>query len=281
MIYHSRFASELPFRTPPSKEYELEDLRRWRERFTNRDLFRSNIVKLALAERKTDVEQGAEKAKELPPDRDTFTARSTRPVAHSAAEDTQLTLRPEVPLSRRTLKGKATIRVDRPAVPVGTFIELEMEFFNTGNSFRFYNPFLEPKIPPSARLAVFDASGRYVGSVLGGDEPEAEEPVARNWVFIRYRSFIGRRFKFAAGKVLGADGDERQLPPGKYRLQMIFHSRFVSTCPFLSRSVIIAGSAEQALRAWREDFSDPNQFRSNVVEIELLGGERRQPPVSD
>jgi hypothetical protein len=134
-----------------------------------------------------------------------------------------------------------------------------------------YNPFLLPVDPPTAKLAVFNSRHKYVGDLMLSNSKVARAPQTDDWMNISWKRYAGRKIEFVAGRLQrsGDRPEEFDLRTGKYYLQLVFHSRFVSNCP-IGTNVTGGGDTMSRLEDWQKNYHKDDVFRSNSLEVELV-----------
>lgn len=156
----------------------------------------------------------------------------------------------------------------RTRIVRGREVIVDMGFENLGNNAYFYNPFFCQDLPSAADLVVLDDRKQYLGCLAPKEILSVRHPTVRDWALIPTRGLVGtvRHYRTAltTEKSTGNDGTAmKELPPGDYFLQVIYHRRFVSWTP---RSATEADDLPQQRR--KSAYSDCP--RSTPVRIEIV-----------
>lgn len=163
--------------------------------------------------------------------------------------------------------GRATLTLRTPRVGPGATAAADLRFEYVGGGGSVFNPFFSMHWPYPGELAVYDAGKKYLVDCL--PVPRSEMPAgAGSHVRLGGEGdAVSCVLKF---RVASRDG--RDLPPGKYYLQVIYYRAFTSFQP-PDRTHAAPGGLAHAY----DGFDRSELFRSNVVEIELLPAPATQP----
>lgn len=162
-------------------------------------------------------------------------------------------------------RGRATISTTKTELVVGELFDVEVEFEYQAGYDAVFNPFFDTLTEQPAQIAVFDKSGRLLGGLLHRGV-SFRSPYYGDWVTMRANSKISNKFRFEALRFSALPPEhEPALMSGKYFVQAVFHSRFIS--PPLPCG---ANNEGEAVRAWYKLYTDPDLFRSNILELEVV-----------
>ena len=157
---------------------------------------------------------------------------------------------------QKRMGGVGTISVKETKVALGTRFKLDCRFQSTSGGYEYYNVFFNALEPPPAILALFTEKDEYCGDLLVFEWGSRAGPCT--WTYISGGGYAGRELGLTAGRVprtkfRGPD-QKRLLPPGRYKLQLIYLTR-------------LRHPAHQL-----EGFSDKTDElgRSNVIDIEFV-----------
>lgn len=176
----------------------------------------------------------------------------------------KIELRTESKLESGSFKGNAKISTTTNRIKSGESMVSEYQFNNLGSE-RFYNPFFQGLIPNPAMLALFDSKGKCVGDLLCRDKGSWRRAKSDDWVFIPGGSFVGTKLGWKAGTIrCPQPGNDRNVPSGIYRVQLIFLNRFTY------------GKSSLEKPTPEPDWINDELFRSNVLEFEILDSEGKQ-----
>lgn len=177
--------------------------------------------------------------------------------------------RDEYPLKSHRLMsgGSATIAVSEQRVDASGWVEFDVRFSLQDGTGKVFNPFFNPLLPLPASVAVYDADHRYLGNCVELPVGSRRRAGPDDRVQIWPGGYAGARLRRPAG-ALPSGQPGKPLPPGKYYVQAIFYSGFVT---FGEAADGDEGPAVAHAFADPEiNFDRSELFRSNVVEIELL-----------
>ena len=164
-----------------------------------------------------------------------------------------LELKPQYDLDGYGIRGRATLSADKERYLDGEAIRFEIRFA-TKTGGRFHNIQLSAALRRSARLAVFDNCGKYIGDALDYRIGKARA-FRPHWTNLVGSTYIGHFQYFEPGAHRPAFNGKSipRLQPGNYKLQLIYLKSFV---------VFPTDKSNQ--NAFNEEL-----FRSNILDIEI------------
>jgi hypothetical protein len=153
-------------------------------------------------------------------------------------------------------RGYATLTVEKPSVPLGSLLSVDIRFFNSSGGDYFYNPFYRRLIPLPAQLAIYDSTKRYLGDRLAFAGGSRVSVGSKDWTYVPSLCYVGTTMRVPV----------HDLSPGVYYLQIIYFKSFAALNPAASGG----GTEESRLAGFLAHFDHSELFRSNPVKIEVI-----------
>jgi hypothetical protein len=172
---------------------------------------------------------------------------------------------------------EATLAVENPTIERGGKIDFSVILLNKSDrSAPFMNPWYSfPSPAETTRLLALDSGGKTIGDLLGFRKVQGGGSLTAptNWITLPPGGVFGIKDRVPASISSLAS----ELPPGTFRIQMVFLDRFTSEHPYVGLPLpeAVADAARdplyiERLKKWRNEHPGKELFRSNAVEIKIV-----------